>query len=234
MILPGRFHPLCSGPCLDVCHCPGAVSSQFVGMAWPTPYPLDQKDFHLNIGDMPWPKRDKVFHEHLLSPCVQEYMGYPEDYATHSVSPTNIGPRLTAFNPYDVPYGDRLHLNDSHRVQEMRPQYYDGFMKDRSGISHSTDQTQEVMALTCTQGYGWVPHGSPRLLQARLQKSDNADPKAPAGISPAHQAVYLHGISDLPPIESSISQSLCHCNPQVIRDLPRGFPPIAEAPLLKI
>jgi len=205
MIPPRQPYPLYSEPYLNVRHCPRAVSSQFIGAAWPTPYPPDQKDFHLNIGDLPWPKRDKVFHEHPLSLYVQEYMGYSEDYAAHSGSP--IGPGLTAFNPYDLSYGDWPHLDNSRRVQEMRPPYHDEY-KDRSGISHSTHQTQEMMTLTCIQDFGCVPGKSPLLLQARLQKLENADPNAPAGNSPAHQAVDLHCILDLPPIESSIDRSL--------------------------
>ena len=192
MILPGQVYPLFSGPCLEVSHYPGAAPSQFVGT-----YPPDQKDSHLNIGGMPWPKPGEVFHERLLCPYVQEYTGYTEDYATHSGSPTNIGPRFPAFNPYDVPCGGWPHLDGSRWVQEMHHPYHDGFYKDRSGISRSTHQTQEMVTLTGTQGFGWVPGKSPRLSQARLQKSDNADPKAPAGNSPAHQAVDLHGIPGL-------------------------------------
>jgi hypothetical protein len=149
MILPGQFYPLYLGPCLEVSHYPGAVPSQFDGT-----YPPDQKDSHLNIGGMPWPKPGEVFHEHLLFPYAQGHMGHTEDYATHSGSPTNIEPRFPAFNLYDVPCGDWSHLDDSHRVQEMHHLY----------------------------------------------------PKAPAGGSPAHQAVDLHGIPSLSPIESSIDR----------------------------
>lgn len=206
MIPPRQPYPLCSEPYLDDRHCPRAVSSQFVGAAWPTSYPPGQKDFHLNIGDMPWPKQDKVFHEHPLSLYVQKYMGHSEDYAAHSGSPTNIEPRPTAFNPHDLSYGDWPHLDNSHRVQEMCPPYHDEY-KDRPGISRSTHQTQEMMTLTCTQDFGCVPGKSPLLLQAWLQKLENADPNAPAGNSPAHQAVDLHGILDLSPMESSIDRS---------------------------
>lgn len=180
MILPRQSCPLCSEPYLDVHHCRGAVSSQFVSTAGPTPYPPDPK----------------VFHEYLLSPSVEGYMNYSQDYVTYSGSPTNI-----AFNPYDESNGDWLHLDDSHRVQGMHPPYHDGFCRDRSWNSHSTHQTQETTTLTCTQDFGCVPRKNPRLLQARLQKSENADPKAPAGNSPVHQAV------DLSPIESSTDRS---------------------------
>jgi len=191
MIPPGRSYPLYPGPYLDDHQFPGAVSSQFVGTAWPAPY-------------LPDPK---VFYGHPCSPYVQGYMDYSEGYVTRNGFHTNIGPRLTEFNPYEVSNDDLLHLDDSHQVQEMRPPYHYGFCRDRSGISHSTHQTQETTVLTCTQGFSCVPGESPRLLQARLQKPENADPKALAGNSPAHQAVDLHGTLGLPPMESSTNQS---------------------------
>jgi hypothetical protein len=191
MILPGQSYPLYSGPYLDDHQFPGAVSSQFVDTAWLTPY-------------LPDPK---VFYGHPCPPYVQGYMDYSEGYVTCSGFPTNIGPRLTEFNSYEVSNDDLPHLDDSHQFQEMCPPYHYGFCKDRSGISHSTHQTQETTVLTCTQGFGCVPGESPRLLQARLQESENADPKALAGNLPAHQAVDLHSILGLPPIESSTDQS---------------------------
>ena len=182
MIPPRQSYQLCSGPYSDVRHCPGAVSSQSINTTWPY---------------LPNPK---VSQGHLLSPYVQGYIDYSEDYVAHSGFPTNIGLRFTEFNSYDVS-NNWIHSDDSHRVQEMRPQYH-GFYRDQSGIGHSTHQTQETTALTCTQDFGCVSHKSPRPLQAQLQKSENADLK-----TPAHQAVDLHDIPDLPPIESSIDRS---------------------------
>ena len=173
-ILPGRSYPLCSEPYLDAYQCPGAAFSQFVGVAWHAPYPPDPN----------------VFQGHLLSPYVEGYVDYPEGHVTHS-----------GFNPYDISNGDWSCLDDSHRIQETYPPYHDEFYRDRLGINHSTHQTQELMALTHIQGLGCVTRKSPHLLQARLQKLENTDPKAPAGNSPAHQAEGLHGIPSLPPIE---------------------------------
>lgn len=186
MIPPRQSYPLCSEPYLDARHYPGTA-----GTVWPTPYPPDPR----------------VSQGHLLSPYFQGYMNYPEDYVIRSGFHTNTELRLTEFDSYEVSNDDWLHLDDSHQAQEMRPSYHDGFYRDQSGISHSTHQTQEATTLTCTQDLSCVPRKSPPLLQARLQKSESADPKALAGNPPAHQAVGLHGIPGLPPIGSSTGQS---------------------------
>ena len=182
MIPPGQSYSY-----LNVHQFPGAVPSQLVGTAY-----------------LPDPK---VFHGHPLFPCIQGYIDSSESYVTHSGFPTNIGPRLTEFNRYEASNGDLLHLDDSHQVQEMHPLDHYGFYRDRPGISHSTHQTQETTVLNYTQGFSCAPDESPRFLQTRLQKSENANPKAPAENSPAHQAVDLHGIPDLPPIGSSTDRS---------------------------
>ena len=202
MIPPGQCYPY-----LDVHQFPGAVPSQFVGTAWLTPDPPDPK----------------IFHGHPLSPCVQAYVDSSEGYVTHSGFPTNIWPRLTEFNPYEVSSDGLLHLDDSHQVQEMRPQYH-GFYRDRPETSHSTHQTQEMTVLTCTQGFSCAPGESPRLLQARPQKSENANLKAPAENSPAHQAVDLHGILSLPPIGSSTDRPPSPLQSSGNPESSQGFP----------
>lgn len=100
MISPGQPYPLCLGQYLGAYQCPGAVSSQSFGTAWPTPDPPDPN----------------VFHRHPLSPYAQGYVNYPRGYVTNGGFPTNIGLRLTEFDPYDISNDDWLHLDDLHRV----------------------------------------------------------------------------------------------------------------------